>query len=242
MRTRLILTLVLCLALTGMSAAQPPGSAIGAAIRLGSLGAGLEAATPLLPRLNLRVGYNKADLSYDTDYAGNDYEFDLGLQTVAALGDFHVFGGGFRITGGVMLNGNGLDVTGSPGGQMGALTFEIGDQVYDATSDVTAFNGEIEFNSLAPYAGIGFGNMVGEDKRLGFLLDIGAVLQGSPTITMSTVDTLDDTTPVPGDAQNRTPRQILLDNVAKEEAELEDDISTFNLYPVISLGISYRFM
>ena len=247
MMTRYLLHISLCL--MGMYLASPtpasaqlPFSAAGAALRAGSLGGGVEVATPLLPNLNLRLGVTGATFSYDTDYSGNDYELDLNLLTLSALGDYHLLGGGFRVTGGLMLNGNGLDVVGTPGGDAGPLTFAIGGQVYDATAEVQAFTGEIEFNSVAPYAGLGWGNMVGRDKRIGLLLDVGFVFQGSPTITMGTIDTLDDTTPIPGDAEGRTARQILLDNVKQEEAELADDISSFDMYPVISLGVSYRFL
>jgi len=236
------LGLTLGLGLPAVSAAQAPGSAAGLALRASTLGGGIEVATTLMPNLNLRLGANGASYSYDTDYSGNDYEFDLSLQSFSALADYHLVGGGFRLSGGLMLNGNGLDIVGRPGSSADILTFSIGDQVYDATTEVQAFTGEIEFPSLAPYAGIGWGNMIGDDKKWGLMLDIGFVLQGSPTVTMGTVDTLDDTTPIPGDAQGRTAKQILLDNVKTEEAELEDDISTFDLYPLISIGVSYRFL
>lgn len=238
----LSLAVVASLGLARPAAADAPLSALGIGVRAGTLGGGLEVVTPLLPKLNVRGAINAASYSYDTDYAGNDYEFDLSLLTFGGLLDYHLLDGGFRVTGGLLLNGNGLDAVAIPGEAAGDdLTFEIGGQIYDASAEVQAFTGEIEFGSVAPYAGLGWGNPIGWDKQWGLTLDVGFMFQGSPSITMDTIDTLDDTTPVPGDAQGRTPKQILRDNVDEEVAELEEDVSAFDMYPVLSLGLTYRF-
>ena len=56
--------------------AQSPGSAAAVSLRLSTLGGGVEVATPVLPKLNLRAGIHGASYSYDTDYSDNDYEFE----------------------------------------------------------------------------------------------------------------------------------------------------------------------
>lgn len=239
-KSALSLVIAVSLGLASAVAAQSFGSAVGVALRGSTLGGGIEAATPVMEKLNLRLAVNGAGYSYDTDYAGNDYEFDLKLFTVSALADYHLLGGGFRLSAGAVLNGNGLDAVATPGREQGQLVFEIGDQEYDATNDVTEFVGDIEFASVAPYAGIGWGNMVGEGRKWGVLFDIGVLFQGSPTVTLDVEENL-PTAPI--DPQTgKSPKETLRDNVAKEEAELEDDISAFNIYPVVGLALTYRFM
>jgi hypothetical protein len=126
------------------------------------LGVGLEAATSVLPKLNLRGSIQGLSGETDTDADGIEYTFNVDFFTLAALADWHPLDGGFRFSGGVMINNNELNAVGSPEN----VTYEIGNQVYTVT-DVGTLKGDISFSSLSPYLGIGWGNMVGEDKKWG---------------------------------------------------------------------------
>jgi len=80
-----------------------------------------------------------------------------------------------------------------------------------------------------PYAGFGWGNAVGKNKRLGVSFELGVVFQGSPDIELEST----------GGALSSSP--ALQAEIAKEEKKIEDDIDDFEYYPVIALGISYKF-
>jgi len=223
MKRILLVSIALCLGLSSMAEA----GGIGVAVRGSTLGGGLEVGLGLAPDLSLRGGLNGATYSYSGTESGNDYEFDLTLSSVTGLVDYHLLGGGFRITGGLVLNGNKLEAVAETGFN---VEYDVGGVIY-TVEEVGTLNGDIEFSSTAPYAGIGWGNIVGEDKKLGLLLDIGVVLQGSPSVSLSTTKEL----PEP------ELQAELEANLQREEEALEEDLKAFDFYPVVSIGISYKF-
>jgi hypothetical protein len=71
---------------------------------------------------------------------------------------------------------------------------------------------------VAPYLGIGIGNPVA--KRVGFMLDVGAMYAGAPGVEVASTNML-------------TPMQ-------REGAQIEDNVGWAQVYPVLSLGVSVR--
>jgi hypothetical protein len=79
----------------------------------------------------------------------------------------------------------------------------------------------VDFNKIAPYAGIGFGHSA--SSGIGFTLDVGVLLQGEPEVDISAG-------PLVSQA-----------DIDQEEANAEDDIKGFTMYPVVSAGVNFRF-
>lgn len=190
--------------------------------RLGTLGGGLELTRSLSETVNARVGVNFFTYEYTGEESDIEYEFDLNLFSASALLDWHPFGGVFRLSGGLVLNNNELDSTARP-----LEITAIGDVDY-TPEEIGTLTGNIDFNNLAPYAGIGLGNAVAGDKKWGVVLDIGVMFQGTPDASLA-ADGLLSTDPA------------FLAELAKEEKDLQDELDTFKYYPVISFGITYRF-
>jgi len=203
------------LLVTGSTVFASETGSFGAGVKAGTLGAGVELTYAISPRFTMGVGINKFSSSTTDTTDGIDYDVDLNLQTVAVLANFHPFAGSFRITAGAMINSNELEMTAdcSP-------TCEIGGTDYPeaAVGDLKA---TVDFNKFAPYAGIGFGHSA--SSGLGFTLDVGVLMQGEPQVDISAG-------PLVSQA-----------DIAQEEANAEDDIKGFTMYPVISAGINFRF-
>lgn len=203
------------LLVTGSTVFASETGSFGAGVKAGTLGAGVELTYAISPRFTMGVGINKFSSSTTDTTDGIDYDVDLNLQTVAVLANFHPFAGSFRITAGAMINSNELEMTAdcSP-------TCEIGGTDYPeaAAGDLKA---TVDFNKFAPYAGIGFGHSA--SSGLGFTLDVGVLMQGEPQVDISAG-------PLVSQA-----------DIAQEEANAEDDIKGFTMYPVISAGINFRF-
>lgn len=200
------------------------------AVRAGTLGIGLDLDFGLTEKLNLRVGYSA--FSHDDEIEDSDvlYDGEIKLSNAQALLDWHVFGGGFRLSFGAVGLGTKIDVVGRPTGG----TYEIGDDVFTA-DQVGSLRGEVEYsNSIAPYIGIGWGNPVDKGGRFTFLFDIGAVYGGSPKVKL----TAQCGTAAPaGSAVCNQLQQAVRD----EEAELEDEGAVAKWWPVLSLGVAVRF-
>ncbi|TVQ74762.1 MAG: hypothetical protein EA372_01540 [Chromatiaceae bacterium] len=204
--------------LTAGGAAQAGSFALGA--KVGTTGLGLEGTYGLRENVNLRGGLYGFTYSTDVEETDVDYDADLKLRSAALLADWHPFNGGFRLSAGAYYNGN--ELTGAARGEL-----DIGDgtQTYDGSLDAT-----IDWRSFAPYLGIGYGNAV-QGGRWSFAFDAGVMFTGSPDVSLrGQVETDDDGV-----------RQQFREDVREEERELQDDLDDFKYYPVVSLGVTYRF-
>lgn len=191
---------------------------LGVTGKAGTLGIGVEVTKSLIPMVNVRGGINFFDHTLNRTEGGNDYDFDLKLKSFSILVDLHpIPGRGFRISGGVVFNDNHIDMLGLASG-----TYSIGNRTYTA-SDLGILTGTVDFEPIAPYLGIGWGNAT--SGRFGFALDVGLAFQGSPQVALSA------TGPVSSDP-------IFVQELNRENRELEDDVREFKYYPVVSVGLN----
>lgn len=206
------------LALSGLlvaGTAAAEGFALG--VKAGTLGAGIEATYGLSERFNLRFGINSYTYDYDETASGICYDAELDLGSGALLIDWHPFAGVFRISAGYMRNDNVLRLTATP-----TEPQEIGGVPYNP-GDIGTLHGEMTFEENVPYFGIGWGNAA-RGKGLGMSFEIGAMFQDSPQVALT--------------AENSNISQADLDQEARE---IEEDLEEFEIYPVISFGLSYHF-
>ncbi len=106
-------------------------------------------------------------------------------------------------------------------------SYQIGDTTYNA-GEVGTLKGKIDFNDIAPYLGLGWDTSFGKDKGFGFLFELGAIYQGSPDVDLSADGLLAND-------------QTFQNNLAKEEENMQSDVDDYKFYPVVSLGLNYRF-
>ena len=199
---------------------------LAATVDLGSTGFGLHLTTPLAAQLNARVGLNYANYSSDGNTTDVQYDFKLKLATVDALLDYHPFGSAFRVSGGIIHNGNRIDVNARPNAN-GSYT--INGRSYSAAS-VGQMKGDIEFRKVAPYLGIGWGNAV-QTAGWGFGMDLGVAFQGAPKTRLVST----------GCAALAAVCTMIANDVAAENAKLAEEVKDLKLYPVLRVGVSYRF-
>lgn len=218
--------LILAFGLTGLLAAGAASAQVAATAELGTTGIGAHLSVPVTPNLNARFGLNALNYSYNTTESNVDYDFKLKLQTFDALLDWFPGNNQFRVSGGLVYNGNKIDATAKPsaGG-----TYTINDKTYSSAS-AGVINGNIDFRKLAPYLGIGWGNALAKDKGWGFSADLGVLFQGSPKTSLTNSGC---TAPVDCN-------QLAAD-VAAENTKLADAVSSFKAYPVVRVGVSYKF-
>lgn len=214
----LLFALLLLLA-HGAGCADTGGFAV--AGKVGTLGYGGEVTGKIRSDVNARVGVNTLDWDFDADVAGIDYDLGLDLSSFTALVDWFPFNGPLRITSGVIVMNNELELRAR--GSSGELE-GIGDGTYDWASVGTLF-GEASVDNVAPYIGIGWGNILDKSKRWGFYGDLGVAFTESPEVSLSSTGT------APG---------LALD-LLREQADVEDELEPFRFYPVLSTGFFIRF-
>jgi hypothetical protein len=226
MNKKYLAVLAVCLATFTSTA----GAEVGMGIRVSPfMGLGADIDIALSEKLNLRLGYNWAEVDYEVEDTDVTYDGEVEINSFSALLDWHAFGGGFRFTAGAVSSGPTITLDGTPAP---GTTVEIGDDEYSA-AEIGSLTGEIEIgDSIAPYFGIGYGNAARGKNRVTFLFDIGVIYTDSPNVSLTARCG-------PGIPTN-TCNDIQQD-VQAELAELEEDAKDFELYPVISLGIGIRF-
>ena len=212
--------LTVCLLACGASPVLANDLAIGAGA--GSLGVSLQAKMPLSEKLGLRATLSKLSQSVDNDFGDISYSADVDLNTFGLLADWHPLRGNFRLTGGFMINNNEINGTGTPdAGQ----SFRIGDTDY-GNLDIGARAG-VSFNTLAPYLGFGYDSVKPARRGLSFIADVGLMFQGTPKLDFAVIG--DDAA------------QVDPNDINREIADIQSDLSDFKLWPVVSLGLSYQF-
>ncbi len=181
---------------------------------------GFDAGYKFSPNLHARLGLNTGGFKYNNSSEGIDYNTSFQPTNIHLLGDYFPFGGGLRLTGGLVFQNNRFTATAKSDSNN---NININGTNYPSSS-VGTVEGQGSFsNSVAPYLGIGFGTPI--SGGLGFNIDAGVMFSGSPKVSLS--------------APNAP--QAIKDELAIQERKTNDDIKGFNLYPVVSIGFSYAF-
>lgn len=193
----------------------------------GTMGLGGGIGYGITETISGRLGYTTYDYDLDIETDDVDYDATIKLGGGEAMLDWHPFSGSFRLTGGVIFSRNKVDVDAKANKPV-----RINGVTYQA-SQLGSLTGEAEFKSTVPYLGIGWGNVAGKNGNFHFVADIGVLFQGEPDVTLH-----GSCTPA---FQSNPNCQVLLNNVAQEEKELEDEVSDYKVWPVLNIGVAYRF-
>jgi hypothetical protein len=224
MRAKLLQTaLVACALVTSFSASAD----IGVGVKAGTLGVGLEGRwDPPVPWFDVRVGMNKFDFGADGDYAGIAYDSTLAFDNLYLTGNFKIPLSPLRFTVGAYSNGNELQLTSM---DTGDLTYDIGG-VSVPVASVGELQSVTSFDDTAPYAGIGFDFEV--FGKAGLNLDFGVLWQGDPTVSLAASNF---------DSLSSAEQVVLGVLLERERLEIQDDISDYKAWPVVSLSFVYNF-
>jgi hypothetical protein len=214
------------LSIAAALAAAGSAQAAGVGIRAGTTGLGADLGWNLAPTLDARVGYSALNVGTHVNSGDVRYDSKLKLSNLSALADWKALGPFFRLTGGFILNDNKYNMTGEPSGG----TYRINGHTYNA-SDVGSLNGDVKAGRrIAPYLGIGGGNVAG--AGVNFYWDLGIMFMGSPKARLNA-----------NCGPTLTPSQCaqLQSDVASAERSLEDDLKRLKYYPVANIGITIGF-
>jgi len=217
-------TALLALLLASSGAANAD---FGVGLKAGTLGLGVEGRWSPVPWLDLRLGANQYDLDATGSQAGVSYDGTLAMDNYFLTGNFRFPLSPFRVTLGGYSNGNELQLMSQDTG--GAL-LDFGGNQFD-TAAIGALQSTTSFSDTAPYVGVGYDFEI--FGKVGLNLDFGVLWQGDPSVSL--VATGRDSLPA---GQLRDDLDAAL---AFEQAELEDEISDYKAWPVVSLSFVYNF-
>lgn len=211
----------------GLLSATSAQADIGIAGEVGTTGIGFHASIPLSTQVYARVGYSYLGYLYSGNTTTLHYDLKLKARVWDALIDYYPKPGGtFRISAGLAYNGNKIDARGKPNA---SGFYNVRGNSY-SVSEVGTVTGSVDFGKVSPYLGIGWSTGTRE-KGWSFSSDIGVLFQGSPRTTLGTTGCT---------ASAAICNQFKAD-VARESSALNDEASKFKVYPVLRIGLNYRF-
>lgn len=226
-----IASAIACIIVAAAGTARAAGVALTG--DLGSTGIGAHVTVPIAPDYGAeaRLGTNYLrGYKFNRNTGQVAYDFKASLRTVDVLLDWHPMRTGFRLTGGLVYNNNVVDGVGVPS-RITTFTFENGSY---STSQIGKLIGRINFDSVAPYLGIGW-SMPDSGRGWSASSDLGVMYQGSPKTNLTFGGC---SLPGTGCALVANALTPLL---AAETRRVDDELRTYRFFPVLRVGVSYRF-
>ena len=223
---KIYLTLAAVCLLTTCTTASAESGDVSIGVKGGTLGIGLEAGLDLSGYFGLRAGINYLKFDFDTTISSIDYNFEPEFFNGSLLLDLHPFANSFRLTGGAYVNNNKVDVSGT-------YRRDLIPPEYDRFSEMinlAQVKGSVDFNSVAPYVGIGWTTNQNE-PGWGVDLDLGVMFQGAPSVSELYVD----------DPWGLGDSELAKRLLEGERQAIEDELDKFQYYPVASVAVTYKF-
>lgn len=183
---------------------------------VGSQGLLLGSAFQMNKSFDARVVYSSANLNKTGKNSSSaTSSLDLKLKNLSILADwFPSENSGFRITAGVQTGTNKLTFSASPTGSV-----TIGNTTYNNVK----FSASIELGNTVPYVGIGYSTRSDKDAGFTFFNDLGVRLGNANVNIYESTGTVSKT------------------DIEKEKVKIEDKIKALKYYPVVNLGLGYRW-
>lgn len=218
-----------------------PGKSLprfGLAVGVSTLGPSIQAATAVTRHSNVRFGFNDFSYSAALNKDGIAYNATLNLRSAEILYDQYV-AGPFHISPGVMIyDGNkgtaSVSVTGGQTFTLGGTTY------YSQAGNSIAGTAAIGARTVAPMILFGFGNLLPRSSRhFTANFDLGVVFQGSASAALN----LNGGACLGsgGGCVSAATDSTVHGNVLSEQATINNSLSPFKYYPVVSLTFGYKF-
>lgn len=187
----------------------------------GTLGIGPQVAFRPSAHFGVRANAEFLTVSRDEEVDDINYDGDLDLNSYGAMLDWFPMGGGLRISLGGRVNNTEIDLVGRP-----TTNVTVGNTTY-TPQQVGTLTGTVTTDDFAPMLTVGYGGTLAEGFTLG--AEIGVLFQGKAEI-----GNLRGT----GLLANSSQFQADID---REEREIEDDISDYDMWPILQVEFLYRF-
>ena len=211
------LGLIAAIAAAFSAPAMAEDGKIGVGVTGGTLGVGPEVSIAASDTVAIRANATFLSVSRGFESSDIDYDGTAKLGSYGLMFDYHIGGGGFRLSAGARINNNRADVKATPTSAVG-----INDVTY-APSAIGTISGRGDFKSIAPALTLGYAGNLKKGLKFGF--EAGALFQGSARIK----------------SFKASGGGVLAADLEAERLSLQDDVDDFKIYPILQLSFGYRF-
>ncbi len=223
---RVLLFLLAAVPITALSTLSRADDAphMGIALTGGLSGVGVDAGVSINSYLGIRATGAGLTIHRDGQYGTSvSWTASLKLFQAGVLADVYPFQGVFRVSPGLIANGNKLSLSARP--SQGTYTFN---GTSYSGSQIGSGSASVEWRRADPYLGIGWGNLA-RTRGFHFTSDLGVLFSGSPKSAISVTCASGQSCP------------NLASNVAAENAKLQRHLNKVDVWPVVRFGIGYAF-
>lgn len=188
---------------------------------VGTEGGGVGYGYSINSFVNVRGEFDGMSFSHSFDADDVHYDGKVNLYHGGLYADVFPVSAiaGFRVTAGLLVGGDNIsaDATSMDG------TYTINGVTVPTNGET--IHAKAKFPAVRPYLGIGFGHNP-MNRGLSMFFDAGVAF-GKPSLAYD----------VPADIAAAAGAQ----NVAAEEASLQDKLNKVKFYPIVKIGLSYHF-
>lgn len=188
---------------------------------VGTDGVGIGYAYSVTSFANVRAEFDGFSVSHSFTSGDVNYDAKLNLYHGGLFVDLFPAPSivPFHVTAGVLLGGDNIDADANPM----SGTYTINGVTVNANGET--IHAKAKFPTARPYVGFGFGHSP-QSKGLSAFFDAGVAF-GRPHVDY---DVPSDIVAAAGQA-----------NVNAEEASLQDKVDRLRVYPIVKVGVTYRF-
>ena len=220
---RPFVTAVLCIAVCLLTIPLSAQS-IAVAPKVSTLGYGADLIVGAGSYVHFRGGIHRGEITRDLSHNDIDYEGDVELSSESLMLDIYPGGRSFRISLGAIRNDNIYEARSTED-----TIIEINGVPYPVAL-VGRLRAVATTDEVGPYVGIGFGNPLRGSRRWSVMFDIGAYGHGEPVVDL--IAEPNPGIPLPPDFE---------EDLAAEERSLQEDIGEYEIYPVVTFALAFRF-
>lgn len=212
---------------------------MGLGVKVSTLGVGVEVAARITHRANVRAGFNVLGYSRNFNKDGIGYDGHLSFKTVEGHFDLFPWAGKFHVGPGILAY-LGDPITARAAIRAGQSFTLGGTTFFSDTTTPTNGSGKIDFNRAAPTVTFGRGNLVPRSYgHFSVPVEFGVAFQGSPQATLHLVGNV---CAFPGtDCRSVASDPTVQSHILSEQNKLNNSMSFFKVYPIVSLGFGYSF-
>ncbi len=196
----------------------------GVIFKVGTLGLGMDVEYIHDAFLGIRANFNGLSYQDEGILEENAYNYLVDMQSAGVIIDYHPWQNAFRLSFGLYDNLSKVKAKVKP--TSGEIV--VGDSTYESRQIGNIYT-DIDFNKKNPYLGLGFSST--EIKGFHFTLDLGVLYIGTPKAKITAKA-------APG---YEGLQDILDEEARKEEEKINKDIAKYKYYPVLSVGVQYKF-
>ena len=224
------LSVISALLCSSVVAAEDVTQSVG--LSAGTIGVELEYSRIVQPEYDLAVRVSMGGMSWDGDYDDTDahYDTNVDLFNIGATLEYHPMSNGFYLAAGAFYHNNDFSMEATPiGGK-----YEFNGHLYDASSAGSVTGEVYGLNKMVPYVGIGYDTSLFSSGNWFFTFKAGAWYQDSPKVDLMSHG-------CDPDELGTFVCEELRTDLDQEEQEINNDIESYKWWPVVHVGVSYRF-